>query len=207
MAALTELPRGGHRNPVGVLVASSMATDAPGQTMATCPDTTFHCLLTMVIKKLKVRPAHHANRFHTTLTARTRENRPIRNDRQRQNTSQHYQKKQLPNGSHRLFATALLAKAHVNVTRRTNIGTDMASNTAIIICVDVTTSSRSIFVYAKDCILWAENHTIIAFETHATTHATFCLRHGLLFAQIQPALVKIPQYFIASGYSVLALIA
>jgi hypothetical protein len=118
-----------------------MATDAPGQTMATYPDATFHCLLTLVIKKLKVRSAHHTNWLHTTLTARTRENRLIRNDRQWQNTSQHDQRKQSPNGSHRLFATALLAKAHVNVTRRTNIGTDMAPNTTIIIRVDVATSS------------------------------------------------------------------
>jgi hypothetical protein len=109
MAAITELPRGGYRNPVGVLVASSMATDTIGQTMATYPDATFHCLLTLVVKKFKVRPTHHANWLHTTLTPRTREKRLIRNDRQWQNTSQHDQGKQLPNGSHRLFATALLA--------------------------------------------------------------------------------------------------
>jgi len=109
VAAIAKLARGGHRNPVRMLVANGMATDATGQTMAPCPDPPLHCLLPMVVKKFKVRPAHHTNWLHTTLPTRTRESRLICHNRQWQNTTQHHQGKQMPNGSHGLLATELLA--------------------------------------------------------------------------------------------------
>ncbi|GIT23971.1 MAG: hypothetical protein CM1200mP41_00150 [Gammaproteobacteria bacterium] len=74
-------PRGGHRNPVRMLVANGMATDATGQTMAPCPDPPLHCLLPMVVKKFKVPLRTHTNWFHTTLPPRTRESRLICHNR------------------------------------------------------------------------------------------------------------------------------
>lgn len=76
----------------------------------------------------------------------------------------------------------MITKSHVDITGRADIGANMAAYTAVIIGIDVTSEGFLVFLDSKYCVLRAINYTVIAFETHAATHAAtrfgYCLLLG-----------------------------
>ena len=82
----------------------------------------------------------------------------------------------------------------MDITRWTNVFTDMTTNTLVVIGINITTNGTLIFVNTKNCILRAENYALIALKAHAATHATLAFMLGFLFAQRADPLFKITQY-------------
>ena len=62
----------------------------------------------------------------------------------------------------------LFSQSHLDVTGRANILTDVATDTLVVVGIDVTTHGGLIFLHAEDSVLRAVDNAVVAFEAHAT---------------------------------------
>ena len=72
----------------------------------------------------------------------------------------------------------------------------MTTNTFGVIRIDIPARGVLIFLDTEYRILRAVDHTVIAFETQATAHATLGFLDSLLFGQTNEALLEVAQDFL-----------
>jgi hypothetical protein len=76
----------------------------------------------------------------------------------------------------------------------------MTSNAFEIIGVHIAACGGVVFFDLEDGILWAIDNTVVAFEAHAATHATFGFIDNVFFGKRVHALFKVAQDFFRAGY-------
>lgn len=93
---------------------------------------------------------------------------------------------------HRLL---VITHGHVDITGWANIGTNMTTNAFTVVRIDITAGRFFVFLNTENGILRAIDNTVIAFETHTTTHTTSGFSDGLLFRKRNQSIFEMPQYF------------
>ena len=96
--------------------------------------------------------------------------------------------------------------SHVDVASGADLGTDMATNAAVIVRVDVAAHGGIGLGGALDGILRAVDHAIVTFEAHAAAHAAFCLGAHIVFIQAAEAFLEMTQYLVGADPGFLALV-
>jgi len=77
---------------------------------------------------------------------------------------------------HSFWPRALVgAHAHIDIAGGTDLGADMAADTAVVVGIDITSHGGIGRGGALDGILRAVDDAIATLEAHAATHATLCL--------------------------------
>jgi len=77
----------------------------------------------------------------------------------------------------------LLSKPHADVTRWTNVFTNVTADAFCVVSVDIAAHGGVRFLDAEDRILGTKDDTVVTFETHATTHAPISFLLGVFFRE------------------------
>ena len=126
----------------------------------------MHGIVPLVLKKTGMVATHNVVRFDALSALSPRIFRPWDISLQYRETGKAdgQSNQQTSKASHGEKPKRLFAHAHINISGRADIGTDMTTDTAVIVSVDVTSGGVVVFLYPEDCILRAINHAVVTLE-------------------------------------------
>src|SRR3989339_73255 len=88
---------------------------------------------------------------------------------------------------------SLFTQTHLNITCRTNVCANVATDTLVIVGVYITAQSGLCFWHTEYCSLRAVNHAVIALETHSAAHTTLAFSDCFFLGQRFDTLFKVTQ--------------
>ena len=100
--------------------------------------------------------------------------------------------------------TLLIVHAHLDIAARTDIGTNMATDTFIVISIYIATYSVGSHRDPENGIFWTINYTFIAFNAQSTTHAAARLYNYLFFSQPGESFCKVVKNVISGDVAFLS---
>ena len=98
----------------------------------------------------------------------------------------------------------LCSKTHFDKSCWANIGTDVATNTFVVVRFHIAPDGAIRFLDPKNSILRAIDHTVVTLKSHAAGHAALALFLGLLFGISDDAFFKVAQHFVGPNMHLVA---
>jgi hypothetical protein len=157
-----------------------MATNAVLEAVWITPHAFQHRVITLVLKHRHVITTHEISIGNAAFTLSSRD------IRLRHITQRHCRAHETEQRHHRqdndiaAMGHDLLSEPHADVTRWTDVFTNVTADAFCVVSVDIAAHGGIRFLDAEYRILWTKDYTVVAFEAHPTTHAPVCFLYGLI---------------------------